>query len=76
MKHLIIWIAGFVMLIVVNFIVEFVLLPIWGLDNTPKNDIYFKLWWVAIGIWFLYGIKVWKSFMKNNRNKKEDSNSL
>ena len=64
MKHLVIWIAGFVVLFLINFIVEFILLPLWNLDNTPKNDIYFKLWCVAVGIWFLYGIKVWKAFSK------------
>ena len=55
MKRNIIWGLGFVVLFLINAIVELILLPLWGLDNTPKNDIYFKGWWVIVVIWLLFG---------------------
>ncbi|MEN8116563.1 MAG: hypothetical protein ABFS16_06260 [Bacteroidota bacterium] len=54
-KRNIIWGLGFVLLILVNIIVERFLLPYWGLDNTDKNDIYFKSWWIVVGLWLLFG---------------------
>lgn len=55
-KKIIIWGIGFVILAFIDFIVEFFLLPLWDLDNTPRNDIYFQCWWVVVGLWFLYGL--------------------
>jgi len=57
MKRVVLWVAGFVVLFLINALVELVLLPLWGLDNTDKNDIYFKSWWVAVAIWLLFGLK-------------------
>ena len=56
MKKYIIWGAGFAILLLINLIVEWLLLSLWGLDNTDKNDIYFICWWAAVGIWFFFGL--------------------
>ncbi|MDF1694763.1 MAG: hypothetical protein P1U56_02975 [Saprospiraceae bacterium] len=55
MKKNVIWISGFVLLFLLNLAVEFFILPTIGLDNTPKNDIYFKIWWLAVGTWLIIG---------------------
>jgi len=67
-KRLIIWGIGFVVLALIDFIVEFFLLPLWGLDNTPKNDIYFQSWWVVVGIWLLFGLKFIR-YCQREKNK-------
>ncbi len=55
-KRLIIWGGGFLVLLLINLLVEAVLLPYFGLDNTDKNDIYFQSWWVLVGTWLLFGL--------------------
>ena len=67
MKRLIFWGIGFVVLFLINLLVEFFLLPLWELDNTDKNDIYFKCWWIVVGIWLLFGIKFLKYIERNTR---------
>lgn len=52
------WILGFVLLFLINVLVEAVLLPYWDLDNTPRNDIYFQSWWVLVGLWAILGLRV------------------
>ena len=59
-KRLIFWGVGFIVLFLINALVESLLLPLLGLDNTPKNDIYFQMWWIVVGIWLLFGIKFLK----------------
>ncbi len=61
-KNLIVWVIGFVILFLIDILVESILLPYWGLDYTDENDIYFKLWWVVVGIWFLFGLVFLKHF--------------
>ncbi len=56
----IIWILGFIFLFLLNLVVEALILPLLDLENTPRNDVYFKVWWVAVGLWFLFG----RSFLK------------
>ncbi|HMK26427.1 MAG TPA: hypothetical protein VK483_10380 [Chitinophagaceae bacterium] len=67
-RRLIIWGIGFVVLAFIDFIVEFFLLPLWGLDNTPKNDIYFQSWWVVVGLWLLFGLKFLKYLQRKKTN--------
>ncbi|NND05192.1 MAG: hypothetical protein HKN87_02330 [Saprospiraceae bacterium] len=55
MNKKIIWFLGFVILFLINLAVEFFLLPLWDLDNTSRNDIYFKIWWLAVAGWFFFG---------------------
>ena len=64
MKRVAIWVAGFVVLFLINLLVEAFLLPTWGLENTTKNDLYFQLWWVAVGIWFVFGNSILMVFEK------------
>jgi quinol-cytochrome oxidoreductase complex cytochrome b subunit len=61
MMKYIFWIIGFIVLFMINLVVELYLLPLWGLDNTPKNDIYFKCWWIVVGVWFLFGMQLVRS---------------
>ena len=56
MRLLGIWVLGFFVLFLFNAFVEAILLPRWGLDDTPRNDIYFQCWWAVVGLWFLFGI--------------------
>ena len=55
MRRLVLWVAGFVVLLAVNAVVELFLLPYWGLDNSPRNDIYFRGWWAIVAAWLLFG---------------------
>ncbi|MBX2877859.1 MAG: hypothetical protein KTR30_37410 [Saprospiraceae bacterium] len=58
MRRFMHWILGFVLLFLINVLMEAVLLPYWNLDNTPKNDIYFQSWWVLVGLWAIFGQRV------------------
>ena len=40
-KRLLVWCVGFVLLFAINVFVELLVLPRWGLDESPENDIYF-----------------------------------
>ena len=60
-KNLAIWGLGFIFLCVINILVELVLLPLTGLDNSSKNDIYFQSWWVVVGGWFVFGNMILKA---------------
>jgi len=64
-KRLITWLSGFAILFLIDLLVESILLPMWGLDNTPKNDIYFKLWWLIFVLWLVFGIP----YLLFNKNK-------
>ncbi|MDP8204578.1 MAG: hypothetical protein P9L95_08625 [Candidatus Tenebribacter mawsonii] len=55
-KRLLIWLSGFIVLVLIDLLVEFLLLPLIGLDNTTKNDIYFQIWWIVVGIWLIFGL--------------------
>ena len=68
-KHLLIWIFVFVLLFVFNALTEAVLLPWWGLDNTPKNDLYFKIWWGVVAVWLLFGWPILNALGKRSRKK-------
>jgi hypothetical protein len=52
----ILWILGFVVLFVFDFFIEGVVFEWLELNGTIKNDWFFKVWWVAVVIWFLYGL--------------------
>jgi hypothetical protein len=66
-KTFIIWVIGFVVLFLIDIVVESLLLPYWGLDNSSENDIYFKLWWVVVAIWFLFGLTLITYFESKKR---------
>ncbi|NRB51674.1 MAG: hypothetical protein HRU41_28635 [Saprospiraceae bacterium] len=63
MRRYMYWILGFVLLLLVNVLVEAVLLPYWNLDNTPKNDIYFQSWWLLVGLWAILGLR-WLAYLE------------
>ena len=50
------WILGFVVLFVFDLFIEGVVFEWLELIGTTKNDWFFKVWWVAVVIWFLYGL--------------------
>ena len=52
----ILWILGFVVLFVFDLFIEGVVFEWLELSGTTKNDWFFKVWWVAVVIWFLYGL--------------------
>ena len=54
-KVLLKWVVGFVFLFFFNVLVEQIVLPFLDLDDTPKNDIYFQIWWICVLFWFLFG---------------------
>ena len=56
------WVVGFVFLFFFNVLVEQIVLPFLDLDDTPKNDIYFQIWWICVLFWFLFG---WVILKKN-----------
>ncbi len=58
MRRYIQWVLGFVLLFIINVLVEALLLPYWNLDNTSRNDIYFQSWWVLVGLWAIFGLRV------------------
>ena len=62
--RLIVWVVGFVVLFAINALVELVILPRWGLNNTQKNDVYFKLWWFVVGVWFVFGNAIVAAFAR------------
>ena len=47
--------SGFALLFAVNALVELLILPQLGFENTPDNDVYFQSWWVLLGLWFVFG---------------------
>lgn len=61
LKKYLFWGLGFVILFLLDLVVEFYLLPLWGLDNTPRNDIYFIVWWIIVLLWLVFGLKLLKS---------------
>ena len=63
MKRFVLWVGGFIALFLIDLLVESIFLPLWGLDNTEKNDIYFQSWWIVVGLWLLFGMKLLK-FLK------------
>ena len=61
-KRMALWVLGFVLLALINLLAETVLLPLWGLNNTSKNDVYFITWWIVVGAWFLFGNTILAAF--------------
>ena len=48
----------------INLIVDVFLLPLWGLDGTDRNDIYFKIWWIVVECWLIFGTTLLKYWAK------------
>ena len=67
MKRLVLWGAGFIVLFLINALVELALLPLWGLDNTDKNDIYFISWWIVVGMWLVFGNEILKALDRRDK---------
>jgi len=70
MKRLMIWAAGFALLFLFNVLVEAIVLPMLDMNNTDKNDIYFIAWWIVVGLWLLFGLKIIKHI---EQKKNEDT---
>ena len=51
------WILGFVGLLIFDLFIEGVVFEWLKLNGTTKNDWFFKVWWVAVVIWFKQSIK-------------------
>ena len=62
MKRLLLWAGGFAVLFGINVLVELVFLPLLGLDNSVKNDVYFQTWWIVVAIWLFFGNEILKRF--------------
>ena len=60
-KRILFWGVGFLILFLINILVELIILPNFGLDNTDNNDIYFQSWWLVVGLWMLFGLKFIKT---------------
>ena len=60
-KRILFWGVGFLILFLINILVELIILPNFGLDNTDNNDIYFQPWWLVVGLWMLFGLKFIKT---------------
>lgn len=65
-----IWAAGFALLFLFNVLVEAIVLPMLDMNNTDKNDIYFIAWWIVVGLWLLFGLKIIKHI---EQKKNEDT---
>lgn len=66
-RQVLLWGAGFVLLFLFNALVELVFLPLWGLDDTPRNDLYFKAWWIAVVLWFFCGHRLLNGLVRSRR---------
>lgn len=55
LQRTVLWLAGFALLFAVNALVELLILPQLGFEDTPDNDVYFQSWWVLLGLWFVFG---------------------
>ena len=56
LKRVVIWGLGFVVLLLFDLFVEYVIFTALDFHNTPKNDIFFLIWWIVVGLWFLFGL--------------------
>ena len=63
-KRMLFWFLGFVFLFLSNVLVESLILPNWGLENTPRNDIYFQTWWLLVGVWLVFGNIIISAFQR------------
>lgn len=62
------WISGFIVLLGINALVELVILPGFGLHDTPGNDLYFQLWWLVTGIWFICGNSILMALAQSRKS--------
>ncbi|MDB9779917.1 hypothetical protein OAB54_06720, partial [Flavobacteriaceae bacterium] len=51
------WGIGFAVLFLFNVFVEVIILPFIDLDNSPRNDIYFQVWWLCVVLWLVFGFR-------------------
>jgi|TARA_B110000967_G_scaffold45477_1_gene45790 hypothetical protein len=58
LKKQTLWLIGFLDLFLINVLVESIILPYLDLENTPKNDLYFQIWWAFVITWFIFGKKL------------------
>ena len=56
-RFFIIWIIGFIGLFIFDLFIEGVVFEWLEWNGTTKNDLFFKVWWGVVIIWFLYGLK-------------------
>ena len=75
MKNFLLWSAGFAFLFLFNLFVEFLVLPTLNLDNTPKNDLYFQVWWLCVGVWLVFGNMILSSLAKRKSNENGEQRS-
>tara|TARA_B110000259_G_scaffold6172_1_gene6806 strand:- start:700 stop:903 length:204 start_codon:yes stop_codon:yes gene_type:complete len=58
LKKQTLWLIGFLDLFLINVLVESIILPYLDLENTPKNDLYFQIWWLFVIVWLFFGKKL------------------
>ena len=44
LRRFLLWCSGFIVLFLINVLVEVFVLPRWGLEDTQRNDVYFLSW--------------------------------
>ncbi len=76
LQRTVLWLAGFALLFAVNALVELLILPQLGIENTPENDVYFKSWWVLLGLWFVFGNSILTTIDTERTNRESASHSV
>lgn len=56
-KWIVKWFLGFLLWFVFDLFMEAVVFEALGWNGTTKNDWFFILWWIAVFLWFLYGLR-------------------
>lgn len=69
------WMLGFALLFLIELLLESVLFPFLGLEQTPRNDIYFQVWWVVVILWLLFGRIIVSTFISSRESQRTQSPS-
>lgn len=56
-KWIVKWFLGFLLWFVFDFFMEAVVFEALGWNGTTKNDWFFILWWIAVLLWLIYGLR-------------------
>jgi hypothetical protein len=55
LTFLLVWLLGFIALLVFDLLMELFVFEWLNWNGTDKNDWFFMLWWCVVPVWFLYG---------------------
>ena len=56
-KWIVKWILGFLLWFAFDLFMEAVVFEALGWNGTTKNDWFFILWWIAVLLWLIYGLR-------------------